>query len=107
MKARALVARIEEELSQPNDNRVKGLSNGIDQSKPPKNLKDAMRVSRDNNGQKTYDREYQGFYKHQTLKVARPEPGTKVLGSTTRTEHKVVTRKGELKKYKVPRCYFV
>ena len=65
---------MEEELSQRNDNRVKGLSNGIDQSKPPKNFKDAMR---DNNGQKTYDREYQGFYEHQTLKVARPEPGTR------------------------------
>ena len=23
-----------------------------------------------------YDSEYQGFYEHQTLKVARPEPGT-------------------------------
>jgi hypothetical protein len=52
----------------------------------------------------TYDREYQGFYEHQTLKVARLEPGTKftVLGSTIRTEHKVVN--GELKKYKVLLC---
>ncbi len=100
-----MVARIEEELSQTNDNRVKGLSNGFDQSKPPKNFKDAMR---DNNRQKTYDSEYHwhGFYEHQTLKVARPEPGTKVtvLGSTTRTEHKVATRNGELKKYKVLLC---
>ncbi len=51
-----------------------------------------------------YDREYQGFYEHQTLKAASPESGTKVLGSTTRTEYKVVNGLGELKKYKVRLC---
>ena len=36
------------------------------------------------------------------MKVARLEPGTKVLGNTTRTEYKVVN--GELKEYKVRLC---
>ena len=64
VKARALVARIEDELSQPNDNRVKGLAN----------VKDAMsRVDRQQWAESN-DREYQGFYEHQILKVARPEP---------------------------------
>ncbi len=37
-----------------------------------------------------YDNEYQGFYEHQTLKIARPEPGAKVLGSIARSEYKIV-----------------
>ena len=70
------MARIEEELSQPNDNRVKGLPNGIDTSKSPENFKNAIsRVDRQQWAE-AYDREYQGFYEHQALKVARPEPGT-------------------------------
>ena len=104
VKARALVAGMEEEISPRGIARVKGLPEGIDPSKPPKNFKDAMsRIDRQQWAE-AYDREYQGFYEHQTLKVARarPEPGTKVLGSTTRTEYKVVN--GELKKYKVRLC---
>ena len=104
VKARALVAGMEEEISPRGIARVKGLPEGIDPSKPPKNFKDAMsRIDRQQWAE-AYDREYQGFYEHQTLKVARarPEPGTKVLGSTTRTEYKVMN--GELKKYKVRLC---
>ena len=104
VKARALVAGMEEEISPRGIARVKGLPEGIDPSKPPKNFKDAMsRIDRQQWAE-AYDREYQGFYEHQTLKVARarPEPGTKVLGSTTRTEYKVVN--GEMKKYKVRLC---
>ncbi len=89
-KARALVARIEEELSQPNSSWVKGLPDGVDPSKPLKNFTDAMsRVDRQQWAE-TYDRGYQGFYEHQILNVARPEPGTNVLGSTTQIEYKVV-----------------
>ena len=104
VKARALVAGMEEEISPRGIARVKGLPEGIDPSKPPKNFKYAMsRIDRQQWAE-AYDREYQGFYEHQTLKVARarPEPGTKVLGSTTRTEYKVMN--GELKKYKVRLC---
>ncbi len=47
VKAKALTARIEEELSQTNNNRAKGLPVGVDPSKLPKNFKDAMgRVDR-------------------------------------------------------------
>jgi hypothetical protein len=37
-----------------------------------------------------YDAEHQGFYEHQTLSISRPEPGAKILGTTTRTEYKTV-----------------
>ena len=46
VKARALVARIEEDLSRPNDNRVKGLTNGIDPNKPPNKDAAMSRVDR-------------------------------------------------------------
>ena len=49
-----------------------------------------------------YDAEYQGFLEHGTLKIVRPEPGVKILGTTTRTEYKVVN--GALKKRKVRLC---
>jgi hypothetical protein len=32
-----------------------------------------------------YDKEYQGFVQHWTLKIERPLPGAKILGTTTRT----------------------
>ena len=81
--------------------RVKGLPEGIDPSKPPKNFKDAMSRLTDSNGQK-----------HTTVNTKastsiRPwnwqdRSGTKVLRSTTSTEYMVVN--GELKKYKVRLC---
>jgi hypothetical protein len=37
-----------------------------------------------------YDPEHQGFYEHQTLKITRPKPNAKILGTTTRTEYKTV-----------------
>ena len=49
-----------------------------------------------------YDKEYQGFKQHGTLKAVRPVPGVKILGTTTSTEYKVVN--GELKKRKVRLC---
>ena len=81
MKARALVAKIEEELCPSRNTCVKGLPDGIDPNKLPNNFKDAMsRIDRQPWAE-AYDSEYQEFYKHRTLKVARPEPGTKVLGN--------------------------
>ena len=44
----------------------------------------------------------QGFKENGTLKAIRPVPGVKILGTTTRTEYKVVN--GELKKRKVRLC---
>jgi hypothetical protein len=37
-----------------------------------------------------YDKEYQGFVQHATLKIERLPPGAKILGTTIRTEYKVV-----------------
>ncbi len=52
-----------------------------------------------------YDKEYQGFVHHGTVKVARPPPGAKILGAlgtTARTEYKVVN--GAFQKRKVRLC---
>ena len=49
-----------------------------------------------------YDKEYQGFVEHGTLKIVRPVPGVKILGTTTRAEYKVVN--GVLKKRKIRLC---
>jgi hypothetical protein len=75
---------------------------GIDVTKPPKNFQDAMRREDCQEWAEAYDSEYQGFYDHGTLKVVRPEPGAKVIGTTTRTEYKVVN--GVFKKHKVWLC---
>ena len=49
-----------------------------------------------------YNKEYHGFKEHGTLKLFRPVPGVKILGTTTRTEYKVMN--GELKKQRVRLC---
>ncbi len=46
-----------------------------------------------------YDAEHQGFYEYQTLTISRPEPGAKILGTTTHTEYKTVN--GQFTKRKV------
>ncbi len=61
----------------------------IDTNYPPKNFKDAMRRTDRQEWTEAYDKEYQGFKEHGTLKVVRPVPGVKILGTTTRTEYKV------------------
>jgi hypothetical protein len=65
---------------------------GKDVTKPPKNFRDAMSREDRQEWADAYDSEYQGFYDHGTLKVVRPEPGAKVIGTTTRTEYKPTTR---------------
>ncbi len=77
---------------------------GIDVTKPqaPKKFWDAMRREYRQEWAEAYDSEYQGFYDHGTLKVVRPEPGAKVIGTTTQTEYKVVNV--VFKKRKVRLC---
>ncbi len=81
------------------DGRIKGLPGNIEPTKPPKNVKDAMgREDRQDWTEASYAK-HQGFYEHQTLKIARPEPGAKSLGTTTRMEYKNVN--GKFSKRKV------
>ncbi len=49
-----------------------------------------------------YMEEHQGFHEQGTLKIARPEPGAKILDSTTRTDYKVTN--GVFEKRKVRLC---
>ncbi len=74
------------------DGRIKGLPGNLDPTKPLKNFKDAMGREDRQEWAEAYD-EHQGFYEHQTLKIRRPEPGAKILGTTTRTEYKTVNLK--------------
>ena len=46
--------------------------------------------------------EYQGFYEQGTLQVARPEPGSKILDTTTRADYKVTN--GVFDKRKIRLC---
>ena len=60
---------------------------GIDVTKPPKKIRNTMSREDRQEWAETYESEYQGFYDQRTLKVVRPEPGAKVIGTTTRTEY--------------------
>ena len=100
--ARALVARMKEELVAGPEGSVTGVPAGIDVNKPPKNFRDAMsRVDRQERTE-AYDSEYQGFLKQETLKIVRLEPADKILGTTTRTDYMVTN--GVFKKRKVRLC---
>ena len=81
---------------------VTGVPAGIDVNKPPKNFRDAMSREDRQEWAEAYDSEYQGFLEHGTLKIVRLKPGDKILGTTTRTEYKVIT--GVFKKRKVLLC---
>ena len=104
--SRVFVARLdsdpESDLRRGTSSGTKGLPGNIDPNKPPKNFKDAMQRIDRQEWAEAYDAEYQGFLEHGTLKIVRPEPGVKILGTTTRTEYKVVN--GALKKRKVRLC---
>ena len=89
MKARALVAKMNEAVTCGNhDNpiRVKGLPNSIDPNKPPRNYRDAMTREDRQEWATAYMEEHQGFHEQGTLQVARPEPGAKILDTTTRAD---------------------
>ena len=97
LSSRALVARLDSAPAQPESDLRRGVSSGtkglpgnIDPNNPPKNFKDAMRRIDRQEWAEAYDKEYQGFLEHGTLKIVRAEPGVKFLGTTTRTEYKVV-----------------
>ncbi len=92
------MARIKEDLPTDPEGSVGGVPAGIDVTKSPKNFRDAMRREDRQEWAEAYEGEYQGFYDHGTLKVVRLEPGAKVIGTTTRTEYKVVN--GMFKKRK-------
>jgi hypothetical protein len=72
------------------NSKVKGLPADIDTSKPPKSYKEAMSRSDKEMWAEAYNQEYQGFVQHGTLKIERPPPGAKILGTTTRADYKVV-----------------
>ena len=69
---------------------VTGVPAGINVNKPPKNFRDAMSREDRQEWAEAYDSEYQGFLEHGTLKIVRLKPGDKILGTTTRTEYKVI-----------------
>ncbi len=98
--ARAYVAKLNE-VPMAAD-RVRGISASIDPKRPPKNYNDAMSRKDHQEWAAAYDNEYPGFYEHQAFKIARQEPGAKIVGSTTRTEYKVVN--GVFKKQKIRLC---
>ncbi len=90
-------ARVELDCS-----RIKGLPGIIDPTNPPKNFRDAMSREDRQEWAEAYDAEHQGFYEHQTLSISRPEPGAKILGTTTRKEYKTVN--GQFAKRNVQLC---
>jgi hypothetical protein len=104
IKARALVAKMNDEVSSGSDGpiRVKGLPNSIDPNKPPRNYRDAMSREDRQEWAAAYMEEHQGFHEQGTLQVARPEPGAKILDTTTRTDYKVSN--GVFDKRKVRLC---
>ena len=103
--ARALVARMKDELVTGQDGSVTGVPAGIYVNKPPKNFRDAMSREDRQEWAEAYDSEYQGFLEHGTLKIVRLEPGAKILGTTTRTEYKATN--GDFKKRNVRLCFMV
>ena len=86
--ARALVARMKEELVTSPEGPVTRVLAGIDVNKQPKNFRDAMSREDRQEWSEAFDSEYQGFLEHRTLKIVQLKPGDKILGTTTRTEYK-------------------
>ena len=81
---------MKEELVTSPEGQVTGLPAGIDVDKPPKNFRDAMSREHRHEWAEAHGSEYQGFIEHGTLKIVRLKPGDKILGTTTRTEYKVI-----------------
>ncbi len=73
-----------------------GLTRELDPTKPPKNFRDAMSREDPQEGAEVYNAEHQGFYEHQTLKIARPEPDAKILGTTTHCEWAINQAQGAI-----------
>ena len=73
----------------PLPSKVKGLSLTINASKPPRNYKDALSREDHAEWQEAYLKEYLGMKSRDAMVYATPPPGTKLLGTLTRTEYKV------------------
>ncbi len=84
--AHVFVARKDVERVGPSVGLIKGLPGNIAPTKQPKNFRDAGRICR-TGLRHIYDAENQGFYEHQTLKIARPEPDAKILGTKMTQRH--------------------
>jgi hypothetical protein len=100
----ALVALMKEELPAGQEGAATGVPPGIDVTKQPKNFRDAMTRSSEDQQEweEAYDSKYQSCHEHGTLKLVLPKPGAKVIGTTARTELKVTN--GVFKKCKVRLC---
>ena len=81
---------------------TKGLPDYIDPNRPPKNYKDAMTRPDREEWATAYQKEFQGFKDRCSFAIVRPPPGTKILGTTTKTEYKV--NNGQFEKRKVRMC---
>ncbi len=79
---------------------VKALPNSIDTSKayPPSDYRDAMYREDRQERAAAYMEEHQVFHEQGTLKIARPEPGAKILDTMTRTDYKVTNSVFEKRK---------
>jgi hypothetical protein len=89
IEARALVAKISEEVTCGSDDhpiRVKGLPNSIDPNIPPRNYRNTMTREDRQEWAAAYMEEHQGVHDQRTLQVARLETGAKILDTTTRTK---------------------
>ena len=81
---------------------TKGLPDYIDPTRPPKNYKDAMTSPDREEWATAYQKEFQGFKDRSSFAIVKPPPGTKILGTTTKTEYKV--NNGQFEKRKVRMC---
>ena len=81
---------------------VHRLPDNIDPDRPPKNFKDAMSRPDSQEWAEACQKEFQGCKDRNVFAVVRPPPGTKVFGTTTRTEYKV--NNGVMEKRKVRMC---
>ena len=73
----------------PLPSKFKGLSLTINASKHPRSYKDALSREDHAEWQEAYLKEYLGTKSRDAMVYATPPPGTKLLGTLTRTEYKV------------------
>ena len=81
---------------------LKGLADGIDPTKPPKNFKDAMSRPDAEEWRQAFDEEFQGFIDRGVFVPVYPRHGETIVGTTTRTEYK--SEGGPFTKRKVRMC---
>jgi hypothetical protein len=79
-----------------------GLPASIDYLNPPKSYSQAMQRIDSAEWEEAYSNEFEGFKSRGAMVFATPKPGSKILGTTTRTEYK--TDNGTFIKRKVRMC---